>query len=144
MSYSIVQLIHLFAAIMFLGYIFTDVVILPALKRKLGNDEYIKIKQIIGKRAVKIFPITLLIIILSGGYMFSKYVNSVDGFFDTSLQKLLFIKLVLALVIVLGVVYSLSCKFLKKTPFAFMKNFHHYALFLGILIVILAKIMFIF
>lgn len=142
MSYTIVQIVHLLAAIMFLGFVFTDVVILPIIKKKLGIEEYQKIKQVIGQKAIRIFPLTLLVIILSGGYMFSKYINTSAGLVETSLQKFLLIKVILALLIVSGVIYSLSCKILKKTPISFMKYFHHIVLLLGFFIVVFAKLMF--
>ena len=89
-----------------------------------------------------IFPLSLLILLLSGGYMFAKYVNSELGIFNSSLQILLIIKVLLAFAIASGVVYSLVNKVLKRTPHPIMKHFHKFVLVSGILIVILAKFMF--
>ena len=73
---------------------------------------------------------------------FAKYVNSELGIFNSSLQILLIIKVLLAFAIASGVVYSLVNKVLKRTPHPIMKHFHKFVLVSGILIVILAKFMF--
>lgn len=133
--------IHLVCAIIFLGYIFTDVILLSPLKKLLGNDIANKVFGIISKRGIKIMPLCVLLLVLSGGAMISRYVGSEIGFFDTSLQKFLMIKVILALCIVAMVITSLSCKFLGlKNPLA--KIIHPVALMLGACIVVLAKLAF--
>jgi hypothetical protein len=143
MTYTIFLIIHLLCAIIFIGFVFADVVVLPAMKKVLNDEEHQNVMNSISNRARKIFPITVLILILSGGYMFSKYINSELGIFNSSLQILLLIKFILAFIIASGIVYSLSCKFLKKTPNPIMKHFHKFVLVVGIAIVVLAKVMFI-
>lgn len=144
MSYTIVVIIHLLCAIIFIGFVFADVMILPAMKKVLKEDKLQKVTNAISTRARKIFPLSVLVLVLSGGFMLSKYINSNDGVFNSSLQQLLMLKVFIALTIVLGIVYSLSCKLLKKQPSSIMKYFHNYVLVTGIIIVILAKLMFIF
>ena len=61
---------------------------------------------VISARAKMFFPLSLLILILSGGYMFTKYTNSEFS----SLQFLLLLKVLLALTIASGLVYSLVIK----------------------------------
>jgi len=142
--YPYANIIHLILAIIFLGYVFTDVVIISALKNRFGNDTDKKINQTLGSKSFKIFPISLLIIVLTGGMMMSKYINSNAGFFETDLQKLLLIKIALASIIVFGVVYNLFTKFAGRKKAAFMENhFHKLVLVLGFFIVVLAKMMFV-
>lgn len=143
MSYTFILIIHLLSAIIFIGFVFADVIVLPAMKKILTENEHQKVMNAISNRARKIFPVSVLILILSGGYMFSKYINSELGIFNSSLQILLLIKFTLAMIIVSGIVYSLSCKFLKRTPNPIMKHFHKFVLFVGIIITILAKLMFV-
>ena len=90
-----------------------------------------------------IFPLSLLTLLLSGGYMIAKYINSELGVFNSNLQLLLILKVFLAVLIASGVVYSLVNKIFKKTPHPIMKHFHKFVLFSGIIIIILAKVMFI-
>lgn len=142
--YPYAHIIHLLLAIAFLGYVFSDVVMLSALKNRLGKETESKITQILGAKSFKIFPLALLFIVLTGGMMLSKYINSDAGVFETGLQKLLMFKVVLALLIVLGVLYNLYTKFTNKSKHPFMQeHFHKVVLLLGLCIVILAKMMFV-
>lgn len=139
--YPYMLTLHLLCAIIFLGFIFTDVVLLSPLRKLLGDEMADKIFNIISSRGIKIMPFCLLLLVLSGGAMISRYVGGMQGFFDTPLQILLMIKVALALCIVCMVVVSLSCKFLGlKNPLA--KNIHKIALILGFFIVVLAKMAF--
>ncbi len=141
--YPYANIIHLLLAIIFLGYVFTDTVMISALKDKFGKDTDQKINQTLGAKSFKIFPLSLLVIVLTGGMMMSKYINSNAGLFETTLQKLLVIKITLALIIVLGVLYNLYTKLMKKPKHPFMQeHFHKLVLVLGFFIVVLAKLMF--
>jgi len=132
--YPYANIIHLVLAIMFLGYVFTDVVMIS----KIPDAN-----KIIGKISFKIFPLSLLVIVLTGGMMMSKYINSSAGFFETDLQKLLVIKIAFASIIVLGVLSNLFNKFTgRQKPYFMVHHFHKLVLVLGLGIVILAKMMF--
>lgn len=142
MEYTLVLIIHLLSAIIFVGFIFADVVVFPAVKKKLGEEAHTKMTNAIVGRGLKIYPPIVLLLIASGGYMFTKYINSEIGAFNSSLQLLLLLKLFFVILIVLGVIYTMYCKLMKKEPVTFMKRFHLYALLLSFGIVILAKLMF--
>lgn len=142
--YPYAHIIHLVLAIIFLGYVFTDVFIISALKNRFGGETDKEISQTLGKKSFKIFPLSLLVIVLTGGMMMSKYINSNAGFFETDLQKFLVIKIAFASIIVLGVLYNLFTKFTGRKKPAFMENdFHKVVLVLGFFIVIAAKYMFV-
>ena len=143
MEYTLVQIIHLFCAIIFIGFVFADLFVLPVMKKVLKEDEYQKVNVAISSRARMIFPLSLLTLLLSGGYMIAKYINSELGVFNSNLQLLLILKVFLALLIASGVVYSLVNKIFKKAPHPIMKHLHKFVLFSGLLIIILAKVMFI-
>ena len=143
MEYTVVQIIHLLCAIIFIGFVFADLFVLPAMKKVLNEDEQQKVIGAISSRARMIFPLSLLTLLLSGGYMIAKYINSELGVFNSNLQLLLILKVFLAVLIASGVVYSLVNKIFKKTPHPIMKHFHKFVLFSGIIIIILAKVMFI-
>ncbi len=141
--YPYVNIIHLILAIIFLGYVFTDLAVISAIKGKFNPDTQKKINQSLAKRSFKIFPSILLFIIISGGMMMSKYINSNAGWFDTPLQQILVFKIFLALIIVLGVLLNLFTKLRAKKKSHFMENhFHKLVIILGLLIVICAKVMF--
>ncbi|MGG7048548.1 MULTISPECIES: copper resistance protein CopD [unclassified Campylobacter] len=141
--YPYAKLVHIICAIIFLGYIFFDVVIFSRLKNILG-DEFERVKAAITSKAIKIMPLCLLLLILSGGMMMSTWVGSkAGGYFETTLQTLLMIKVILALILACGVVFNLSHRALGKQPPKFMReNLHTVAFIFGFAIVILAKAMF--
>lgn len=136
--YPYLLVIHLVCAIIFIGYLFFDVVIFPNIKRLYGEEVAQKAQQGIGQRAIKIMPVCLLLLLLTGGMMVSAYIGGDKGFFDTPFQKFLMLKIFLACVIFAAVIVSLLCKFLGK-PNPLGKVIHPLALVLGFLIVICAK-----
>ena len=141
--YPYVHIIHLVLGIMFLGYVFTDLAVISALKKKFSGEVAQEIAQTLGRRSLKIFPLTLLFIVLTGGMMMSRYINAEVGFFETDLQKILLLKIALALVIVAGVLYNLFTKITNRPKNLFMQeHFHKLVIVLGLLIVICAKVMF--
>ena len=142
--YPYVHIIHLILAIMFLGYVFTDLAVISALKNKFDKENQQKINQSLGKRSFKIFPIALLFLVLTGGMMMSKYINSTAGFAETNLQKILLFKIALVTIIVIGVGSNLYTKFTGGTKSSFMQNhFHKLVIVLGFFIVVAAKMMFV-
>lgn len=143
MEYTFILIIHLLSAIIFIGFIFTDVIIFPAVKNKLGVEFHTNMIEAIVGRGLKIYPAIVVLLMATGGYMFTKYSNSELGYFSSNMQILLMIKVFFVLLIVLGVIYTMYCKLTKKEPVAFMNYFHTYALILGIAIVVIAKLMFV-
>ena len=142
--YPYAHIIHLMLAIIFLGYVFTDLAVISALKNKFSKETQQEINKSLGKRSFKIFPLSLLVLVLTGGIMMSQYLNSDIGFFNTNLQKILVFKILLVSIIVIGVGSNLYNKFTNGKKSNFMSNhFHKLVIVLGILIVISAKIMFI-
>ena len=140
--YPYAQIIHLFCAVIFVGYLFFDVIILKAASKKMPPELAQKAKQAIGSVAVRIMPICLLLLVLTGGMMMSSWVGSkAGGYFETNLQVAFMIKFFLAMVIVAAVIVNLSCKFIFKRPSP-LGNIHPIALTLAVAIVLLAKVMF--
>ena len=141
--YPYVHIVHLMLAIMFLGYVFSDLAVISALKNKFDKETQQNINQSLGKRSFKIFPLSLLFLVLSGGIMMSRYINTTAGLAETNLQKILLFKIALVSIIVAGVLYNLYSKFTQKPKNSFMQNhFHKLVIVLGIFIVIAAKTMF--
>ena len=140
--YPYAQIVHLFCAIIFVGYLFFDVVILKAASKKMPPELAQKAKQAIDSVAVRIMPICVLLLVLTGGMMMSNWVGSkAGGYFETNLQVAFMIKFFLAMVIVAAVIVNLSCKFIFKRPSP-LGDIHPIALTLAVAIVLLAKVMF--
>lgn len=139
--YPFALIIHIFCAIIFVGYLFFDVVIFAKVKNKINKEILKEFENHIYSRAIKIMPICVLLLLLSGGFMMSKWVGLELGFFNETYQKVFMIKVFSASLIFIFVIFSLVCKFLKfKNPLADI--IHPLALILATIIVICAKLMF--
>lgn len=141
--YPIFLIVHLFCAIIFLGYIFCDVVLLSPIRKILGDEFADKMFNIIGRRS-KGMPLVFMLLIVTGLAMLSRYVGGEMGYFATTLQQFLMIKTLLAFGIALMIAISLGFYYGLKKPSPLRKVIHPIALVLGILIVILAKLAFYF
>ena len=133
--------IHLLCAIVFLGFIFCDVVLLSMLKRTLGENAL----QVMMRRGTKIMPICVLLLVLTGGAMMTQYLDfgsGLAGLFGTPLQALLSIKIILALIIVGFVINALAHRLVLKKPNPLGACTHKIVFVLGFFIVVLAKFAF--
>lgn len=128
-AYPYILTIHLICAIFFIGYLFVDVFILSAIKRKNPNFD----KNLFSSAGVKIMPFIVLLLFLSGGAMISFHLNPLNLIFV--------IKLVLAFSILSLVVFSLFFHFILKRKNPLTRFIHPFVFVLCILIVILAKLM---
>ena len=142
MLYPYFLTIHLICAIIFLGFIFVDVVLLTPIRKILGDEFANQMWSVISKRGGKIMPFCLLVLVLSGGAMISRYIGSEIGYWNTTLQHLLVLKAFLALLIFFAVLVSLTFHYLLKKSNPLAKIIHPLALILGLFIVILAKFAF--
>lgn len=134
--------LHLICAIIFVGYLFCDVLLLSPLKKAFDSETSNKIFNVILKRGVKIMPLCLLLLILSGGAMISRWVGAEKGFFESTLQQLLMLKVALVVIIAGLVVFSLVYRFALKRANPLGKVIHPIALVLGLCIAVLAKMAF--
>lgn len=140
--YPYAQIVHLFCAIIFVGYLFFDVVIFKIAKKRVPAELAEQMDGAIHSVGVKIMPICVLLLILTGGMMMSTWVNSDIGYFATTMQKLFMVKVVLGFLIFFAVVINLFCKFiLKRKPI--LGNIHYFAIIASFVIVFLAKYMYI-
>ena len=142
MLYPYFLTIHLICAIIFLGFIFVDVVLLTPIRKILGDEFANQMWSVISKRGGKIMPFCLLVLVLSGGAMISRSIGSEIGYWNTTLQQLLVLKAFLALLIFFAVLVSLTFHYLLKKSNPLAKIIHPLALILGLFIVILAKFAF--
>lgn len=142
--YPFAHIIHVFCAIVFIGFLFFDVVIFSRAKKSMPADVAKLCEEAITKTAVKIMPFCVLGLLLTGGMMITRWVNSDIGFFQTNVQILFMIKVLCACVIFAAVIMSLSCKFIFKVKNPLSKIIHPLALTLAVIITILAKIYILF
>ena len=142
--YPFAHIVHLVLAIIFLGYVFFDVIIFPVVKKRVGEEKAKEVKQAISSRTIHIMPYAVIALILTGGMMMTHFVSSKLGWFNTPMQQLFMLKVLFATIIALGITFSISYRKITGKPNALTaKYLHPLALVLGFFIIVLAKAMFI-
>ncbi|GAD18643.1 hypothetical protein [Helicobacter fennelliae] len=142
--YPYILTLHLFCAIFFVGFLFSDVVIISAVLRRLKPEMANEVRKILGSLETKIMPPCFLLLILSGGMLLSNYVGGDHGWWQSTFQKLLLLKVGVAGCIFLLVTFSLSMFFVFKKPNPLGKYTHPLVFTLACIIVVLAKFMYVF
>lgn len=139
--YPYLVIVHLCCAIIFVGFLFTDVVILSYVFRRISEEKAREFKNLLGSIETKIMPPCLLLLILSGGAMLSSYIGGDRGYFESTFQTLLIIKALLALSIFGLAAFSLSFYFVFKRPNPLGKYTHPIVFGIAVAVVLLAKFM---
>lgn len=141
--YPFALIIHLFCAIVFVGYLIVEFLFFTPLFKRIPKEWSEKIHDILGGLETKIMPPSLLLLVLSGGMMISQYVGGEGGYFASPMQALLTIKMILGLCIFALASFSLTMYYVFKKPNPIGKYVHPIALALSLVIVLLAKLAFI-
>lgn len=97
MSYSLLLILHLFAALIFIGTVFFEVLFLTDVRRHLPREVMREVERAIGNRARKLMPWVLLALYGSGTSMAWHYRAALARPFESSLGLLLSLKILLAL-----------------------------------------------
>ncbi|WP_276708882.1 copper resistance protein CopD [Campylobacter rectus] len=123
--YPYAQLIHLICAIIFVGFLFFDVIIFSRAKKKLPADIAQKAQQAITSIAIKIMPLCVSPLALTGGMMAGGRVGSkAGGHFSSNLQIAFMIKLFAAFIALAAVVANLTRKFALARQATFTVHLH--------------------
>lgn len=102
MSYPILLILHLFAALIFIGTVFFEVLILESVRKQVPAEAMRLIEQGIGRRARQLMPWVLLALFGAGlGMLWLRYLPALAAPLASSFNTLLTLKLMLA-VSVLG------------------------------------------
>lgn len=97
MLYLLLLLAHLFAALIFIGTVFFEVLILGRLHRQLPARVMLLVDQGIGQRARALMPWVLLVLFGAGtGMIWLRYRPALAAPFASSFGTLLTLKLILA------------------------------------------------
>jgi hypothetical protein len=142
MGYFALNTFHLFAAIMFVGTVFVEVLILEGIRKTIGRENMRTIEMAIAHRARRLMPFVILVLYLAGIGMAWQYRDALAHPLASSFALLLWIKIVLT-VSVLG--HFITAMTLTGTGRLRSRHFRmiHISVFLHVvLIVFLAKAMF--
>jgi len=143
MSYPILLTLHLFAALIFIGTVFFEVLILESVLKQMPAKVMILIDRSVALRARRLMPWVLLVLFGAGlGMVWLRYLPMLAAPLASSFGALLTLKIILA-ISVLGHFVTAMVLFKSGRMNARYSRFIHISLFCHMVaIVILAKGMF--
>ncbi|VVM96148.1 CopD family copper resistance protein [Pseudomonas fluorescens] len=143
MVYPLFLTLHLFAALIFIGTVFFEVLFLENIRKQLPARVMLLVEQGIGRRARTLMPWVLLVLFGAGlGMVWQRYLPVLAAPLTSSFGTLLMLKIVVAVSVLL---HFLVAMFLFKSGrmTARYLQFIHGSLFCHmVVIVLLAKSMF--
>lgn len=142
MSYFALVTLHLFAAIMFVGTVFFEVLILEGIRRPVGREVMRLVETAIGRRARRVMPFAIIVLYGAGIAMAWQYRDALAHPFDSTFATLLTIKIVLALSVLGHFLVAITASAFGKLKSRHFKLIHLSVFTQMILIVFLAKAMF--
>lgn len=142
MSYFALVTLHLFAAIMFVGTVFFEVLILESIRKPVGREAMRSVETAIGHRARRLMPFVIAILYAAGIAMAWQYRDALSHPFDSSFATLLTIKIILAASVLVHFITAVTLGARGKLRPVHFKFIHISVFCHVVLIVLLAKAMF--
>ena len=142
MSHSVLVTLHLFAAFVFVGTVFFEVLILEGIRKRVPHETMRTVEIAIGARARKIMPFAIVVLYGAGFAMAWQYRAALAHPLSSSFATLLTIKIVLALSVLGHFLTAMRLSGVGRLKARHFKRIH-LSVFLHMLgIVFLAKAMF--
>ncbi|MDS1139144.1 hypothetical protein RE432_01765 [Pusillimonas sp. SM2304] len=142
MSYPLLLTIHLFAALMFIGTVFFEVLILESVRKHVPRDVMRTMEIAIGTRARRLMPWVLLVLYSAGAGMAWEHRAALAHPLDNSFGLLLTVKITLALSVFGHFLTAMTLRRKGKLHSIHFKYIHLSVFCHMIGIVLLAKAMF--
>ena len=142
MGYFALVTLHLFAAIMFVGTVFFEVLILEGIRKPVGRDVMRTVETAIGRRARRLMPFVILVLYGAGISMAWQYSDMLAHPFGSSFATLLWIKILLAVSVLGHFITAVTLGARGKLKSRHFKLIHLSVFCHVVLIVFLAKAMF--
>lgn len=142
MSHFVLVTLHLFAAIMFVGTVFFEVLILEAIRKPVGREAMRSVETAIGRRARRLMPFVILMLYGAGISMAWQYRDVLAHPLDSSFATLLSLKIVLAISVLAHFITAVTLGARGKLKSRQVRFIHLSVFCHVVLIVFLAKAMF--
>ena len=136
MTFTLVHIIHLFAAFIYGGFLFTDNLFISKMNKALDEDESKKAREAIMEHVRKVVPKALIVTVITGIVMFFYVFGEIGDDGLSNFQKILLVKAFLGLWLGLRGVLQV---FFKIQPLVFTS--HKFPFLLVIIIVFLSQLM---
>lgn len=135
-------ILHLFAAIMFVGTVFFEVLMLEPIRRHVPPEAMRAVEGAIGRRARRVMPFVILALYGAGITMAWQYRDALAHPFDSRFALLLSLKILLALSVLGHFVTAVSLGARGRLRARHSRLIHYSVFGHVLLIVFLAKAMF--
>ncbi|UJF25228.1 hypothetical protein L0B52_03500 [Suttonella sp. R2A3] len=141
--YPVFLTIHLFAAVIFAGAVFFEVLILEGIRKQFPAEFMNALEISIGSRARKIMPWVLLMLYGGGlGMIWGRYLPMLEHPLQTGFASLLLLKIILAISVLCHFFTAMFLLISKRMKSAYFKIIHLSVFTHMILIIFLAKAIF--
>lgn len=140
--YGLFLTVHLLCAILFVGAVFFEVLVIEPLEKRLPPGMSEKLAVEIPRRVRGFMPVVVALLFLTGGAMFWVHYSSRPDFFQTRFGILLTIKMVLAFAVLGVFVAAIRASFKGTMDLCQFRHTHRIVAGLMLGIVLLAKGMF--
>lgn len=141
--YSYAHIVHLFCAITFVGGVFFETLVLSAIhSKRVSREARREVERALSHRAVRVMPIVVLGVFLSGLTMAHRYWDVLQHPFNGAFGTQLLAKITLALSILVHFVIAVYKMKTHTLTVTWSKYIHTAVLIQMVLIVLLAKTMF--
>jgi hypothetical protein len=134
--------LHLFAAIMFVGTVFFEVLILEGIRGTVGREGMRTLESAIARRARRLMPFVMLVLYGAGVGMAWQYRDVLAHPFASSFASLLWIKIALAFSVLAHFLTAITLSGTGKLRTRHFQLIHLSVFCHVVLIVFLAKAMF--
>ncbi len=141
MPYSVLITLHLFAAFIFVGTVFFEVLMLEGVRKHVPREAMREVERAIGSRARRIMPLVLLVLYGAGISMAWHYRAVLAHPFDSSFALLLSIKILLALSVLGHFITAVTLGSRGKLKTRHVQRIHYSVFAHMVGIVLLAKAM---
>lgn len=142
MNHFAVVTLHLFAAIMFAGTVFFEVLILEGVRRPAGRDVMRIVEMAIGRRARRVMPFVIVVLYLTGIAMALEYRDALSDPLNSSFGLLFLIKIILATSVFGHFLLAITASAMGRLKSRHFKLIHISVFAHMVLIILLAKAMF--
>lgn len=141
--YAYAHIVHLFCAVIFVGGVFFEGLVLSVMHtKKVSREARREVEKAISSRVVKVMPPVVILLFLSGLVMLHRYAAVLADPFGAPFNIQLTLKLVLALSVLAHFVTAVT-KIRRRTLTVVWSKYIHSAVIVHmLLIVFLAKSMF--
>lgn len=142
MPYFALVTLHLFAALIFVGTVFFEILFLEGIRKPVGREAMRSVETAIGQRARRFMPFVVATLYAAGIAMAWQYRDVLGHPLDSSFATLLTIKIILAISVLGHFIGALTLSARHKLKSRHFKAIHISVFCHMVLIVLLAKAMF--